>query len=453
MINLESQPQRSHSEFSAKFETDSKYKILVGAVGLYSVAVYCTMAVMSIGAAICFLVFVATGWGELKVELGAYKKTPLVLPTLALAVACFGSLIWAHFSGLEFLGVKPQVDLLRDNAKLWHLGFPFILAALIQKIKNSDVIRILSLWMAFAFISAVFGIVQHFVPLISPMEIPNLAGRYHATGLSGFHLSFASILSFPMSVALVMVAVSSKRLGFSKSTLASVFVALVIVTASMLTFSRTAWVATPLTVLLICVIGFKGWPRRILIAFILGGSLFWIASQDFKLRFQNLESGSGRDRIELWEANWELLKAHPILGVGWHHNSDLSQVYFNEAAKRPGISGFKYRFSSHAHNNWIDQISSTGIVGFLAFFWFCSAIITMAYRLYYRVSAGDHERGFYRTVGLGFLAGWFCFHINGMTQSNFWDAKVLHQVGWVSAITLELYRRVLEVDARKMSAL
>jgi len=39
------------------------------------------------------------------------------------------------------------------------------------------------------------------------------------------------------------------------------------------------------------------------------------------------------------------------------------------------------------------------------------------------------------------VGGWFCLHLNGLTQANFWDAKVLHQIGWVTALTMEVYRR------------
>jgi len=60
----------------------------------------------------------------------------------------------------------------------------------------------------------------------------------------------------------------------------------------------------------------------------------------------------------------------------------------------------------------------------------------MSYRIYRR-----NQDLLLRSLGLGLVGGWFCLQINGMTQANFWDAKVMHQIGWVTALTMEVYRR------------
>jgi len=121
--------------------------------------------------------------------------------------------------------------------------------------------------------------------------------------------------------------------------------------------------------------------------------------------------------MEVWSANIEMIKQFPVFGVGWHHNSELSHAFYTSK----GIKGFE----SHGHNNFIDQWATTGLFGLLSYLWWCLAIVVMSFKIY----RANHDL-LWRSLGLGFVGGWFCLHLNGLTQANFWDAKVLHQ-NWV----------------------
>jgi O-antigen ligase len=126
-----------------------------------------------------------------------------------------------------------------------------------------------------------------------------------------------------------------------------------------------------------------------------------------------------------------MIKAHPLFGVGWHRNSELSAAYYRT---RPD---FQVPFESHAHNNILDQWASTGLFGLATFVWLNVVVVLLARRLY----LGRQEL-LWRAMGLGLVGGWICLHLNGMTQANWWDAKVLHQISWVTALTMELTRRL-----------
>lgn len=424
-------------------------KWLYTAAILYTFAIYGTMAVMSIGAGVVFAAWIACRWSNLRADLRQMAASKVFWPTVALAVACLWSLAWAKLSGLEFMGQKPTVTW-DDTRKAWHLAFPFVLAAIFSRLSLPRLRRLTKLWLLLGVASAVLGLVQYHVPIYNAMELPHiwskeynpgtgfvrlLKGRYHATGFAGFHLSYASIIAFPAATCLGLLAVLYRRERFGRRTMTAAGAALLFFIANILTYSKIAWVAMPVTALLIAAIGFKGRARYTLIALVMAATVAWGTSSEVRLRFV----GAGKtfaDRMDIWKANIEMIKSHPLFGVGWHRNSELSQAYYR-------LHHIEEGFKSHAHSNIIDQWASTGLFGVAAFAWLNVVLIVLAYRMY------KYNHGLlFRSLGLGLVGGWFCLHINGVTQSNWWDAKVLHQIGWVTAITIEAIRR-LESSAKE----
>jgi O-antigen ligase len=406
----------------------NRRKILFTAVALYTICVYGPMAAMSIGAGVTFAAFLGLRWKTLRQDLSHVRSSPLFWPTLVFSFSCIWSLIWAKVSGLGFYGAKPTVRWIADSAKDWHLLFPLILAAILSTFSDREVRKIAWIWFSLGVATSIFGIVQHYVPIYHPLELPDvgLRGYYHSTGMTGFHLSFASILAFPAMVSVGFAAVLYRREGLSQRTGLACIVSVLFFIANVFTYSKIAWLALPLAVLLTALIGFKGWPRYTVIAAIVAFGFFWGLSPEVRMRFKGTDTI--KDRMEVWDANWEMIKEHPVFGVGWHHNSELSHNYYVSK----GITGFE----SHAHNNFIDQWATTGLFGLLSYLWWCAVILVMSFKIY----TYNHDL-LWRAFGLGLVGAWCCIHLNGLTQANFWDAKVLHQIGWVTALTMDIYRR------------
>ncbi|MEW6055201.1 MAG: O-antigen ligase family protein [Bdellovibrionota bacterium] len=421
-------------------------KAVYFAAVVYTTFVFGSMAMMSIGAGLVFAVWVFCRFGKLKSELKAYGKSPLALPSLVLSAACLWSLIWASISGLEFYGEKPKIDWVQDSRKLWHIAFPFIFAALLSRLSETRLRRVTKIWLFAGLASALLGIAQYYVPFYKPMLLPHtvyegysqggglwgaLRGKYHATGLAGFHLSYASIMAFPALVWLSIAAVLYRRVGVKKSVAIASGVFLLFFLANILTYSKIAWISMPLAAMATALFGFKGRSRVVVIAAVVVASIAWSTSSEFQLRFKGLygDNYSIKERFAVWSANVEMIKQHPFFGVGWHHNAALTEPYFRS-------TGELNPFVSHAHNNLLDQWASTGLLGMLAFLWWNCVVFVMSFRIY----KFNHTL-LWRGLGLGLMSGWLCLHLNGLTQSNWWDAKVLHQITWITALTLELHRR------------
>ncbi|MGE4232828.1 MAG: O-antigen ligase family protein [Bacteriovoracia bacterium] len=406
----------------------SAQKVLYWTTLLYTVCIYGPMAMMSIGAAFLGVMLFVLFGSEYKKQLKKFSKNPFVIPTLWLSIACIASLFWAHFSNLEFYGKKPEVHWLKDSAKIWHILYLFLLAPIFSKLSDRQIRSILLLWLVLGFLSAVLGIVQHYVPIYQPLPLPDvgLIGYFHATGMTGFHLSYATIIGFPTAVWFASAAMLCRHEKLSKRTLTVFLVCSIFFIAHIFTYSKINWIAIPLTILLIAFLGFQSWIRWGIFIIVIAFGIIWGTSKEVQLRFRGTDSI--KERVEVWSANIEMIKQHPILGVGWHKNSELSYGYYDHMKM--------HGFSSHAHNNILDQWATTGLFGLIPYLWWCFVCMWLGWQLY-----RSKAKGLVRAFGLGVVGGWFCLHLNGLTQTNFWDAKILHQVTWVAAFTMELYRR------------
>lgn len=67
---------------------------------------------------------------------------------------------------------------------------------------------------------------------------------------------------------------------------------------------------------------------------------------------------SKSSRFELWEAGWNMFKAHPLLGIG--------STRFSEYAREYGDLS-RDQYGKNAHNTYIEILAGTGILGILFF--------------------------------------------------------------------------------------
>jgi len=109
-------------------------------------------------------------------------------------------------------------------------------------------------------------------------------------------------------------------------------------------------------------------------------------------------------RQEAWEIILKLLKKNPFLGFGPANYYFLTGMY--------PIRGWFVNFSSH--NNYVDILAQTGIVGLSCFLWFAFEIGKLLLRLRNRFSEGFNRAYVYGAFGglvgtlfAGMLGDWF----------------------------------------------
>jgi putative inorganic carbon (HCO3(-)) transporter len=204
------------------------------------------------------------------------------------------------------------------------------------------------------------------------------------------------------------------------------------------TESRAAWVAIPVTLFLITAVrSRKAFFLAVGIA-ALGAFLFFKTDVGFQQRLDRTfvkKDGLYHlgARARLWSAQIEMFKEHPWFGIGFNNNERKAKEYVD----RLFPADIANNFYGHAHSAFLQVLASMGILGVLAYGWIWVSIFKSCF---------ESLRAYGRTkleywICLGALAGFVGFQIQGVTQWNFGDAEVLHNVIFFWAIIAALHVR------------
>jgi O-antigen ligase len=96
----------------------------------------------------------------------------------------------------------------------------------------------------------------------------------------------------------------------------------------------------------------------------------WIGVQQLLTRFslQNVEVSTGK-RTAMRRGTWHLFLEHPIIGTGL---GSFEMVY------PPYDSLYDGKVVSHAHNDYLEGLAETGLIGGLCCFWFLAVVLLNA---------------------------------------------------------------------------
>lgn len=384
------------------------------------------MAAMSIAAAFLVLVlFISLGgplrfFKLLREEFRRPASRTYFIISAVLAGACGVSLVAAHFYPLSYGAGSVKINFLGDMAKCWYLFWPLLIGVGLRVCLQDQQNKILQIWLGTFILLSLLGVFQHFTGWPRPQMIPGHEPYYHVTLFLGHHLSVANILIFPFFACLDLA--TSKK--FTKETLFPQWMlwtgVLLGATTLFLTYSRMLWIALPIGIFIFI---FWNFQRRVSIAatlLLLTGMFVVFQSPAVQNRMkQSMGIGS---RYDLWGANFEFFKTRPLTGAGWHHNLELAGYYLKEKLQTNDV------FVGHAHNNILEMLGGTGMIGLAAWILWCGMVFIFLIKLL-RAGQGAH------LFTKGLVCAWIVFHLNGITQVNFWESKVLHQMtfimGWI----------------------
>ena len=109
-------------------------------------------------------------------------------------------------------------------------------------------------------------------------------------------------------------------------------------------------------------------------------------------------------RSEAWKIVLEISKANPITGLGFANYYWYTPLYV--------IMGYRVKFNSH--NNYLDLIAQTGILGLAVFLWFSARVGILGWNLLKKVPDGFDKAyvigalgGLVGTLVAGMLGDWF----------------------------------------------
>lgn len=402
-------------------------KLTPYALMLYAVASLTAMAPMSIGAGLVMLSLLwdARGAGGIRESFRSEYALPAsriyVHLSLFLFFACALSLVVAHFSPLVVAGHVAKVEFGRDLRKAWFLIWPFLIAIGLRAASMEERRKILLAWLFAAGALSLLGIAQVFTGFPQVQYVPNFGNTiHHATIFLGHHLSVASIFLFPFFASLE--GAFAKHPPFPRKLLG--VIALLTGMLLFATFSRAVWLALPAGIVVFTLLRLHGKRRWIFLSVLV---LAVSGASRMPFVYERMIQMDGKStRYELWEAHFSFFKERPLTGAGWKLGQEYSGYYLE--AKHPEANGV---FAGHAHNNFLEMLGGTGLLGAAAWLLWCAWIFRESYR--------ERKRSTSSGPGLVFatawIAAWISFHLNGLTQVNFWDGKCLHQaafsIGWL----------------------
>ncbi len=149
--------------------------------------------------------------------------------------------------------------------------------------------------------------------------------------------------------------------------------------ALILTFSRGGWTAVAISVILLGLFSWhRGWlPLKSPIVIVVFAAIILVFFQDSILaRVIEDDGGSAESRIPLMKLAFQLIRDHPLLGVGANNFAIVVRQYVT-----PEFSG---AYISAVHNKFLLVWAETGTGALVAFIWFLMATIRQGWQSWQR---------------------------------------------------------------------
>ena len=276
----------------------------------------------------------------------------------------------------------------------WVILEPIIYYALARWFLRSRDLRRLSVltFTAGALLVATIGIVD-----LAAGRGLEVEGVTRISGVYPHPNALALFLERPFVLIAVMAAVYCARLRWTWA-----LGAVIVGGGLLLTFSRGAVLAAAVAVVGMLFIG----QRRRLAALagsagvLLGAALALTASA----RVDNLFSGgSGSLRLDLWSSAIEMIRSHPVFGIG------LDQFLYVYAPRYVKPEAWSERFTSHPHDIILDSWLSLGIMGLVLALAFVGLLSAATIRLARKRSA----------LGLAATGAMFAGILHGLVDNGY----------------------------------
>jgi len=218
-------------------------------------------------------------------------------------------------------------------------------------------------------------------------------------GVSGARLAFYLLGAVPMWVALVL---ANSRGGLISILCQLAFLAVLLVshragkeTVAKRSFSRVQRVGPQVVLVATLLIG------AVATVVVVGGDPLAGRIDSLSVEFDRKTAESFALRQNIWRATWELIKDHPVSGVGFGG-------YWIAITRYHRASG--ETTPQQAHSDYLELLASGGLIGVSIGIWFIVMFVRAAYR---KLRAADR---YLRAVKLGALAGILTIAIHSLVD-------------------------------------
>ena len=316
---------------------------------------------------------------------GSYRVPggSVLLPMLALTALAFVQTL--SFSSDKWNAISADPFQTRFFA-LQMLALTIFLALLYRYANSERRIRILVFTiLAVAMTSAVFGILrqttQHETGFILPLLKPT---RGYGQFVNKNHFAYLMEMAFGLGLGIILAGgVNRDRVMFYVALLLPIWMGLVLANSRGGVLAMLAQVLVAAFLLLSSRRTFtRSVALKAVLLVALGAGVLlgtvWIGGDRLVNNFEaagtelNTEpTGEGASRNEIWRASLKMFAAHPVLGIG------LGGYWIGITAYHDA-SGLMT--PQEAHNDYLELLSSGGLVGFALGLWFVVVVIRAAHK-------------------------------------------------------------------------
>jgi len=139
------------------------------------------------------------------------------------------------------------------------------------------------------------------------------------------------------------------------------------------------------------------------------------------------------DRIAIYRNSFNMIKHHPIIGVGANTYMKNYKIY-KESPEYRNIVTSDY---AYAHNNFLHMAAEIGLIGLGIFIWLLYKLFRECVNIYKRL-----DDFFLKIVSLTLSSCLLAFLINGLTESSLYSSRVAMIFWYLAGFSLALNKFV-----------
>ncbi len=292
---------------------------------------------------------------------------------LGLAIVCMSILLSVLFNFADM--PEPLKNLSKIKYFLLPLlaipAYKAMYSEFLSEKKMKTLIYLFFIATTLASLSGLIGVFSGF----NPLKMKPACHATRACGLYGMYMTYG------YGISLFMVFVSGVALAWKKSAQLQRLIPAWLLTATLiinfaglfLSYARGAWIGFALALPFYF---FKEHKKRFLLVMaglaIAGGISVLTVPRVHQMFFER--EGSNSERLAFFESAYEGFKEKPVFGWGYRNfEPNVKEIKARHNIAYPNFGG-------HAHNNYLEHLASTGIVGFLAIIFFSLAWIFESYK-------------------------------------------------------------------------
>jgi O-antigen ligase len=197
-----------------------------------------------------------------------------------------------------------------------------------------------------------------------------------------------------------------------------IFLSLIIFLGIVLTYSRPTLLAIYISLFFLGAVERK----KILIIFLIALTLIspFLLPKSVKewakqVEYNPLRFMCNDDRIAIYRNSLNMIKAHPIIGIG----ANTFMKNYRKYKESPEYRNIVTSDYLYAHNNFLHMAGEIGLVGLGIFFWFLYTLFKECKMIYKNLNDN-----FLKIISLSVITCLISFLINGLTESSLYYSRV-----------------------------